>query len=144
MRAFSAISLSAIVFIAGCTPDTTGGTTSVSMADAQSVSTVDELLALGGHQLNEAEFRSELVDVTLDEGSWTWTINSDSTHSSAADDGSWSDEGGTWRLVNGRYCRIGAEGGTEKCSAVYRIGTVYRFADSDDSTKLAGWAVTRS
>ncbi|MEZ5911519.1 MAG: hypothetical protein R3D84_04200 [Paracoccaceae bacterium] len=44
--------------------------------------------------------------------------------------------GGTWRLVNGEYCRaVKAKGNAETCSA-YRLGDVYRFTDSGDS---ASW-----
>ena len=143
MKALFSATLISAVMIAGCTPETTGGSASVSMDAARSVSTVEEFLSLGGRQLTEAEFKAELVDVTLAEGTWTWTIHGDGTHDSAANDGSWKDQGGTWRLVDGRYCRVGGSGGREQCSAAYRLGSIYRFADSDNASQLSGWSVTR-
>ena len=140
---YSGALLSAVL-LAGCTPETSGGAVGVSMDAARSATTAEELVALGAHRLSEAEFRAELVDVALGEGTWTWTIHSNGTHSSAANDGSWTDAGGTWRLVNGEYCRaVKAKGNAETCSAAYRLGDVYRFTDSGDSGKLATWWVTR-
>ncbi|MCB1470425.1 MAG: hypothetical protein KDK08_25490 [Rhizobiaceae bacterium] len=132
------------VIIAGCMPDNKEGTASVSIDAARSAMTTDALLAMGGHRLSDAEFRAELVDTPLRGDNWIWHINGNGTHSSVADDGSWTDQGGTWRLKNGQYCRVGADGGAEKCSAVYKLGSVYRFTETGVGGKLAGWSATRS
>lgn len=99
---------------------------------------------MGGHRRSDAEFRAELVNTRLKGDNRIWHINGDGTQSSVADDGSWADERGRWRLKNAQYCRVGEAGGAEKCSAVCKLGSVHRFTETWVGGKLADWSVTRS
>lgn len=144
MRGILTITFAATVFIAGCTPETTGRSTGIDEDAARAASTVAEFVALGAQRVTEAEFRAELVDVTLDDGWGDWKINSDGTHSSVPNDKSLSAVGGTWRFVNGEYCRQAGSEKVERCSAVYRLGPIYRFTKSDTEDELSVWSATRT
>ena len=98
----------------------------------------NELLALGAYQVDAAEFQSTVVGRTLAEEGWTWIIGADGTQTSQAEDGSWSDVGGTWKMEGNQYCR---ESPTTPytCADVYRIGGYLRMTDADGA--LAEWTV---
>jgi hypothetical protein len=111
----------------------------VTLDQVKDAATVEEFIALGGRLMTAEEFRDRVVGRELDEGSWTWYINPDGTHSARADDGSWQDSGGRWELRGNQYCRNGGDGGEMGCGDIYEIGGYLRMGDDDGV--LAGWTV---
>lgn len=110
---------------------------SVKTADIKAATTGAELVALGATKLSAAQFKEYVVDKTLDEGGWTWTIKSDGTNASGADDKSWSDGPSPWWMKGNRYCIKGKDG-KDTCRDVYMIGSYLRFGSDKE---LGGWTV---
>ena len=113
----------------------------VSLDQIKAADTVAEFTALGARQLTADEFNERVVGHPMDEGSWTWIINADGTHSSQADDGSWTDSGGTWDFVDdgrNQYCRE-SPGNPRSCNSVYMLGTYLRVADTLGT--LSDWTI---
>jgi len=130
--AFSVLALATLL------PTFASAQQTVTLDQVTGAQTVAEFAALGAHQVISAEFNQNVVGRTMDEGGWTWIINADGTHSSQADDGSWTDSGGTWELVGNQYCRE-SPGNPRSCSDVYMIANYIRMAGPDGA--LAGWTV---
>lgn len=110
----------------------------VTLDQVEGAQTAAEFVALGARKMTADEFMQRVVGRTMDEGGWTWNINADGTHSSAAKDGSWTDAGGTWQMSGDQYCRE-SPGNPMACSDVYMIGDYLRVAGPDGA--LAGWTV---
>ena len=128
----------AALVLSGCVQ--TASTGGVSRDAITGSSTVAEFEALGATRLDEAAFRSRVVDRELVEtgGSWSWTIRSDGSNPSQATDGSW-DSDSAWTFRNGQFCR-----GDVGCSDVYALGSFVRMTEVDppSRTELDGWTVT--
>lgn len=120
--------------LAACQTTTDGATGSVSRDAVLDAGTPSQLRALGARPLSGSDIQSELIGQTLDEGSWTWNINSDGTASSRADNGSWTSSS-TWDISGNQFCRQ-SDSLPRKCSDVFELGGIYRF--SDTSSELAG------
>lgn len=134
------LGLISAIGLSGCVLDEIGGVSRGAVYDARSV---DEVIALGGVRLTEAEIVDAFAGQDLIEPNeaWTWTINEDYTHHAADDNGEWADApGGIWQIVNDQFCRENEELAL-KCSDVYQIGKFYRFTETDGS--LAVWTVTQ-
>jgi hypothetical protein len=110
---------------------------SVKAADIKAATTGAELVAMGATKLSAAQFKEYVVDKTLDEGTWTWTIKSDGTNSAVSDDKSWSDGPSPWWMKGNRYCIKGKDG-KDSCRDVYMIGSYLRFGSDKDIGK---WTV---
>jgi hypothetical protein len=109
---------------------------SVKAADIKAATTGAELVAMGATKLSAAQFKEYVVDKTLDEGGWTWTIKSDGMNSSVADDKSWSEGPSPWWMKGNRYC-IKMDG-KDTCRDVYMIGSYLRFGSDKE---LGSWTV---
>jgi len=138
LKAPAALAVLSSALLAGCVQTaSTGGVSRDAITDATNVA---EFEALGATRLDEAAFRSRIVERSLVEagGSWTWTIRADGTNPSRATDGSWEADN-AWSFRNGQFCR-----GDVGCSDVYAVGDFFRMTEVDppSRTRLDGWTVT--
>lgn len=140
---YTFIAFAAALALAGCAEPGANG--AVSQGAITAPTTVSALLAAGGHQLDAAEFGTDLVGITLTDqnNSFTWNINPDGTTTSAANDGSYSEDTGKWHIVNGEYCRTSPsfKVGEERCSSVYELAGRHYFGVPGSDTDLNNWNV---
>ena len=125
------IALAAALGLAACQ---TAPAPVLSLAEqATAAKTPAVLKKAGARKLTEADIRAELMDRSLRAGDRVWTISSDGSFVSRANDGT-NTMGGSWMMLGDRFCTR-----ADRCGTLHELGGIYRFADS--ATTLAPWTI---